>query len=174
MKTKTEDFFWARACPLLSLILGIFWAVSATGLSADSSESLKAPEWELKDVDGKAVKWSDFKGKVVILDFWATWCPPCRAEIPGFVELQEQYGEKGLVVVGVSLDEQGPGVVKPFMKKFEVNYPVVMGDAKIVQAFGGIPGLPTTFVMDRKGNVVAAHVGYVSKETFEEEITPLL
>jgi len=140
----------------------------------ETSTSKKVPAWELKDVDGKTVKSSDFDGKVVMLDFWATWCPPCKAEIPGFIELQKQYGEKGLVVIGVSLDEQGPDVVKPFMKQFGVNYPVVMGDAKIVQDFGGIEGLPTTFVIDRTGNIVASHIGYTSKEAFEKEITPLL
>ena len=95
-------------------------------------------------MEGKTVRSSDFAGKVVVLDFWTTWCPPCRAEIPGFVELQKQYGDKGLVIVGVSLDQQGPEVVTPFMKQFSMNYPVVMGDAKIVQAFGGIRGIPTT------------------------------
>jgi thiol-disulfide isomerase/thioredoxin len=142
--------------------------------AADAPAASKVPAWELKDVDGKTVKSSDFDGKVVILDFWATWCPPCRKEIPGFVELQKQYGDKGLVVVGVSLDEQGPGVVKPFMKQFQINYPVVMGDAKIVQDFGGIEGIPTTFIIDRSGNVIAGHTGFTSQETFEKEVAPLL
>ena len=106
---------------------------SATGALGSS----RAPVWELKDPEGKLVKSSDFDGKVVILDFWATWCPPCKAEIPGFIELQKKYGAKGLVVVGVSLDEQGPSVVKQFMTRFAMNYPVVMGNLKIMQDFGG-------------------------------------
>jgi thiol-disulfide isomerase/thioredoxin len=142
--------------------------------AADTPAASKAPAWELKDADGKPVKSSDFERKVVILDFWATWCPPCKAEIPGFVDLQKKYGDKGLVVIGVSLDEQGHEVVKPFVKQFEVNYPIVMGDAKIVQDFGGIAAIPTTFVIDRSGNILARHVGYVPKETFEMEIIPLL
>jgi thiol-disulfide isomerase/thioredoxin len=158
-----------QACSLIGLPSFI-----PSANAADTPAASKAPAWELKDADGKVVKSSDFDGKVVILDFWATWCPPCKAEIPGFVELQKQYGDKGLVVVGVSLDEQGPGVVKPFMKQFEMNYPVVMGDAKIVQDFGGIEAIPTTFVIDRSGNIATRHVGYVPKETFEKEITPLL
>jgi thiol-disulfide isomerase/thioredoxin len=133
-----------------------------------------APDWQLSDVEGKAVKFSDFKGKVVILDFWATWCPPCRAEIPGFVALQKKYADKGLTVIGVSLDEQGPSVVKPFMRKFGVNYPVVMGNQKIVLDYGGFTAIPTTFIIDRQGNIVAVHEGLTDQATFESEIGPLL
>jgi thiol-disulfide isomerase/thioredoxin len=161
------------ACSAITSAIGLPSLISSAN-AAETPAASKAPAWELKDVDGRPVKSSDFDGKVVILDFWATWCPPCKAEIPGFVELQKQYGEKGLVVIGVSLDEQGPGVVKPFMKQFGVNYPVVMGDAKIVQDFGGIKVIPTTFVIDRSGNIVARHIGYMPKETFAKEITPLL
>lgn len=121
-----------------------------------------APEWQLNDVDGNPMKLSDFKGKVVILDFWATWCPPCREEIPGFIALQEKYGDGGLTIIGVSLDKQGPLVVKSFMRRFGMNYPVVMGDEKIFADYGGIEALPTTFIIDRQGNIVTIH------ETFTE------
>ncbi len=133
-----------------------------------------APTWELKSVDGKTVKSSEFKDKVLILDFWATWCPPCVKEIPGFIELQKEYGDKGLVVIGVSLDQDGPGVVRKFMDKMNVNYPIVMGDDKIVEDFGGIEGIPTTFIIDKSGKIVNKHVGYVEKSVFEDEIKPLL
>jgi thiol-disulfide isomerase/thioredoxin len=146
----------------------LFRSSAADGLGAS-----RAPVWELKDLEGKLVKSSDFEGKVIILDFWATWCPPCKAEIPGFIELQKKYGAKGLVVVGISLDEEGPSVVKQFMIRFGMNYPVVMGNLKTMQDFGG-KGLPTTFVIDRSGTIVSKHVGFASKETFEKEITPLL
>lgn len=161
-------------CAAFTSVIGLPSFIPSAQAADVSASSKAAPAWELKDVNGKTVKASDFDGKVVILDFWATWCPPCKAEIPGFVELQKQYGDKGLVVIGISLDEQGSAVVKPFMKQFEMNYPVVMGDAKIVQDFGGMEGLPTTFIIDRTGNIVASHVGYAPKETFEKEITPLL
>lgn len=193
MKTRIEDFRKRHFGRLLLLgglgayvvVSEIAWqgpARAQTGLpplitsahAADAFAGPKAPAWELKDVDGKPVKSSDFEGKVVILDFWATWCPPCKAEIPGFVELQKKYGDKGLVVIGVSLDEQGPQIVKPFMKQFGVNYPVTMGDPKIVQDFGGIAAIPTTFVIDRNGKILARHVGYVPKETFEKQIIPFL
>jgi len=133
-----------------------------------------APAWTLKDVEGKTVQSSDFKGKVVILDFWATWCPPCKKEIPDFIELQKKYGEKGLVIVGVSLDEQGPSVVKPFITQLGISYPIVMGDEKIVQDFGGVEGIPTTFIIDREGKIVGRHVAFTPLETFEKEIAPLL
>jgi len=133
-----------------------------------------APDWHLNDVDGKPVKLSDFRGKVVILDFWATWCPPCRAEIPGFVALQKKYADKGLTVIGVSLDEQGASVVKPFMQRFSMNYPVVIGNDKVTAEYGGISAIPTTFIIDREGNVVRAHEGFADQATFESEISPLL
>ena len=121
----------------------------------DISNALKlAPDWKLKNLEGKTVELSEFRGKVVILDFWATWCIPCRVEIPRFVELQKQYADKGPVVIGVSLDEQGPEVVKKFVKQFGVNYPVVIGNEKIADAYG-IEGLPTTFVIDRHGRIVS-------------------
>ena len=161
------------------LFAGAFFALALTSLrpffrspAPDALNSSKAPAWELKDLDGKQVKSSDFDGKVVILDFWATWCPPCKAEIPGFIELQKKYGEKGLVVVGVSLDEGGPSVVKQFMNQFGINYPVVMGNIQTMEDFGG-KAIPTTFVIDRSGKIVAKHVGFASKETFENEISPL-
>jgi peroxiredoxin len=158
----------------------IFPLVAASSLLAGATLSQAAdakkaaPEWQLTDVDGRPVKLSDFKGKVVILDFWATWCPPCRAEIPGFVALQSKYADKGFTMIGVSLDQQGASVVKPFMNKFGMNYPVVIGNEKIVADYGGIEAIPTTFVIDRQGNVVAAYQGFTKQATFESVIGPLL
>ena len=155
--------------------------ISKTGPStpANSTEPAQlpvsaAPSWELNDVDGKLVKSTDFAGKVVLLDFWATWCGPCRMEIPGFVELQSQYSRDGLVVIGVSVDEDALGVVKPFVAKMGVNYPVLMSDERIVDSFGGIEGIPTTFIIDRSGRIAGKHVGYAPKDVFERDIQPLL
>jgi thiol-disulfide isomerase/thioredoxin len=133
-----------------------------------------APDWQLPDMAGKPLKLADFKGKVVVLDFWATWCPPCRAEIPGLVAIQKKYADQGLSIIGVSVDEQGPRVVKPFIARFAINYPVVMGNEKVLADYGGISAIPTTFVIDRQGNVVAVHEGYTDQATFESEIRPLL
>ncbi|HEY5814103.1 MAG TPA: TlpA disulfide reductase family protein [Terrimicrobiaceae bacterium] len=132
-----------------------------------------APPWELKNLDGEVVRSSAFQGKVVILDFWATWCPPCKAEIPGFVQLQKDYGQRGLVIVGVSLDEKGPAIVKEFAAKFGINYTLLMGNLELFREYGG-SAIPTTIVINRQGNIVAKHVGFASKEVFEKEILPLL
>jgi thiol-disulfide isomerase/thioredoxin len=133
-----------------------------------------APSWQLSDVDGKPVKLSDFKGKVVILDFWATWCPPCRMEIPGFVAIQKKYADKGFTVIGVSVDEEGPSAVKPVVIELEVNYPIVVADAKIVSDYGGIEVIPTTFIIDRQGDISSVHEGFTDRATFEGQIQSLL
>ena len=153
-------------------VAGIFYF--AGPLYQAKAATTAAPDWQLNDPDGQTVKLSDFKGKVVILDFWATWCPPCRAEIPGFIALQKQYAAQGLTVVGVSLDTDGPSVVKSFMKRIGMNYPVVLGNEKTAADYGGITAIPTTFVLDRNGNIVSSHQGFASQVVFESEIRPLL
>ena len=112
-----------------------------------------APALKLTDVDGKEVSSEQLKGKVVVVDFWATWCGPCRVEIPGYAEMTRKYGKDGLVIVGVSLDEGGPAVVKPFATKMGINYQLVMADEAVQAAFGGISSLPTTFLIDRAGQM---------------------
>ena len=146
-------------------------------MASDANKTEKttvAPSWELQDLDGKTIHSSDFKGKVVVLDFWATWCPPCRAEIPGFIELQKEYQARGLAVVGISVDQTSSDTVKSFAKKLGINYPVVLTDTKIVDAYGGIDGLPTTFIIDRKGRIVKQHLGFTEKSEIESEIKSLL
>ena len=133
-----------------------------------------APEWTLTDLDGNPVSSSQFKGKVVVVDFWATWCPPCREEIPGYIALQEKYGKDDLVIVGVSLDRGGPAVVADFAKKFGINYPLVMGDNSIVDAFGGISAIPTTFLIDRDGNIRDRKIGGMKTADYEKRILAVL
>jgi thiol-disulfide isomerase/thioredoxin len=114
------------------------------------------------------------EGKVVVVNFWATWCPPCKSEIPGFLEVYKQYKAKGLEIVGISLDETGWKVVKPFVEAYKITYPVVVGDANLARAYGGIEGIPASFVIDRKGNIVTQHVGYLDKASLENLVKGLL
>lgn len=133
-----------------------------------------APAWQLKDVDGKVVSSDQFKGKVVVIDFWATWCPPCRHEIPGYIALIKKYGQEGLVIIGVSLDQEGPAVVKAFGQKFGVNYPLVMADDAVQAAFGGMEAIPTTFLIDRTGQVRDRKVGAEPAAEYEKKIVAVL
>lgn len=132
-------------------------------------------DFTVKDLDGRTVRLADFKGKVILLDFWATWCPPCKAEIPGFVELQEEYGDEGLQVVGVSVDDP-PEKLKPFADEFRMNYPVIvgLGQEDLQDAYGPMWGIPTTFLISRDGRICRKHSGLVGKERYEQAIKALL
>ncbi|MGH8095400.1 MAG: TlpA family protein disulfide reductase [Chthoniobacterales bacterium] len=160
---------------LILTLVAILLGFCRETFAADPKPSpIPAPGWQLQDLEGKSINLSDFKGKVVVLNFWATWCPPCREEIPDLVSLQKQYAPQGLVVLGISLDTGGPARVAALAKKLEINYPILMGNAKISAAYGGIRGLPTTFIIDRKGNVVDGLEGETDRATLEAKIKPLL
>ena len=139
-----------------------------------SSGGSPAPGFTLKDLSGRSFSLSDTRGKVVILDFWATWCPPCRMEIPHFQALYEEYKDEGLVVVGIALDRGGAAAVKPFIESNGVSYPILIGDQNVQASYGGIRGIPTTFIIDRHGRIMEKLVGYRSKEVFESKIKDLL
>ena len=132
-----------------------------------------APKFSLTDISGQTLTLDDYKGKVVLLDFWATWCGPCRIEIPEFVELQKRYRDQGLAVIGISMDD-GPEPVKDFYKQLNMNYPVAVGDEKLAELYGGILGLPTTLLIGRDGRIYAKHVGATDLSVFESEIKDLL
>ena len=159
---------------LTALALGFAAQRSLPAQEAPANNHPVAPAWKLADLDGKPVSLADFKGKVVILDFWATWCAPCRDEIPGFVELQKKFADKGLVVVGVSMDQEGAAFVQRFVKENGVTYPVVLGDPEVSAAYDGIDALRTTFIIDREGKVVKGHRGFTEQAKFEADIAPLL
>jgi cytochrome c biogenesis protein CcmG/thiol:disulfide interchange protein DsbE len=133
-----------------------------------------APDFELKDASGKIVKLSDFKGKVVLLDFWATWCGPCAIEIPWFIDFQRRYKDRGFEVLGVSMDDDGWKAISPFVAEKKINYRVVQGDDKTGDLYGGVEALPTTFVIDRDGRIASVHVGLTGRKDFEDAIEKLL
>jgi thiol-disulfide isomerase/thioredoxin len=133
-----------------------------------------APNFALKTADGRTVELKQLAGNVVVVNFWATWCGPCRAEIPGMLEIYSKYRGKGLEIVGVSLDRQGFSVVTPFVKRMKIDYPVVVGDGDLVAAYGNFNAIPTTFVVDRKGNIVGEHTGALTKQQFEQLVKQYL
>ncbi len=133
-----------------------------------------APNFTLKDAMGRPVKLSDYKGKVVLLNFWATWCGPCKIEIPWFVEFEKSYKDRGFAVLGVSMDEEGWDVVKPYVEKTKINYRMVIGDDMTAELYGGVDSLPTSFMLDREGRIAATHVGLVSKSAYQNDINTLL
>ncbi len=123
---------------------------------------------------GRAVTLAEYKGKVVLLNFWATWCGPCKIEIPWFVEFEQKYKDKGFAVLGVSMDEEGFAVVRPFVDKNQINYRMVIGNDSVAQQYGGVDALPSSFIIDKEGRIAATHVGLVSKGEYARDIDALL
>jgi thiol-disulfide isomerase/thioredoxin len=154
------------------------------GTAADAAESgeratlrffrnpAAVPAFTVRDLDGRAWSSASLRGKVVIVNFWATWCPPCRAEIPDLVALQEKYRDR-LVVIGVSEDETPPEIVKQFAAQYKVNYPIVMKTPELGKMFPGISALPTSFILDRESRIVQKHVGMLTAQTTEYETRAL-
>jgi len=164
-----------------ALLLGCLTVGCSKGPSSVSAASVKptkdrkpAPEFTLKDADGKVVRLADYKGKVVLLDFWATWCGPCKIEIPWFIELQRNHRDRGFEVLGIAMDDEGWEVVKPFVARMQMNYRIVIGNDTTAQLYGGVEALPTTFLIDREGRIAATHVGLTSKKDFVNGVEELL
>ena len=133
-----------------------------------------APDFSLPTADGKTLKLSDYRGKAVIIDFWATWCPPCRKGIPDLISLKKKYGSKGLEVIGVSVDQDTKSDVVPFIKNQGINYPVVYADNTVGMKYGGIEAIPTTFIINKQGKIVASYQGLYSQQTYENQIKKIL
>jgi len=156
----------------LAVLLGIyFWQRSRSRPSI--AQGALAPDFSLPQLSGEPLRLSTYRGKVVLLDFWATWCDPCREEVPRFVDLQNKYGPQGLQIIGVSMDDSS-GPVRDFCQRFKMNYPVVLGNAKIGELYGGVLGLPIAFLIGPDGRVYTKHVGATDISVFEGEIVRLL
>lgn len=134
-----------------------------------SNEPAQAADFNLTDFDGRPLTLSQYRGKVVLLDFWASWCTPCQAEIPQFVEWQKKYGDQGLQVIGISMDDSEKAA-RRFVNRLKPNYPIAMGNAKLGESYGGVLGLPANFVIGRNGRIIARHVGVTDLKSLEQEI----
>jgi len=153
------------------VVVGLYVVNRHRGMSmrVTSAEHPFAPDFSLSELSGQKLNLSNYRGRVVLLDFWATWCEPCREEIPRFEELQNKYRDQGFQIIGISMDD-GPEPVRDFYQQFKMNYPVVMGDAKIGELYGGILGLPIAFVIGRDGRIYSKHMGATDVSLFEREI----
>jgi len=168
-------FAISAALSAILLMTGCANAPESVRAAVKAETSRKAaPDFSLKDADGKVVKLSDYKGKVVLLNFWATWCGPCKIEIPWFIEFEQNYRDKGFAVLGVAMDEEGWSAVKPYVIAHKVNYRMVIGDDMTAQMYGGVDSLPTSFLIDREGRTAAVHIGLVSKKVYQDDIAQLL
>ncbi len=133
-----------------------------------------SPAWQLTALDGKTVGAEQLKGKVVVVDFWATWCGPCVHEIPGYIALQKKYGDRGLVIVGLSVDQNGKTVVSKFISDRGINYTIALATEEVIAAFGGVEAIPTTFLIDREGYIRHKKTGAMESEEYEKLILTLL
>jgi len=169
----------ASKAGFVSVILGLALAASAAFVPARPlsivTPRTSAPPLSLKDASGKSIRLSNYKGRVVLLDFWATWCTGCKLEIPWFMEFEKKYKNKGLSALGVAVDEEGWRTVKAYLVDHPITYPVVLGDFDVLEKTFGLPAsLPVTLLIDRRGQIASTHAGVVDKEKFEADILQLV
>jgi len=165
---------WAGLLALSTLAGGCSSSPKRTPATVENLGRKPAANFSLPDANGIRVTLADYKGKVVLLNFWATWCGPCKIEIPWFVEFNRTYRDRGFAVVGVSMDDDGWKSVKPYLAEKKIDYTVVVGNDQLSKSYGDVDSLPTTFVIDRDGKIAFEHMGLVGKDTYEKEIRSLV
>ena len=153
---------------LLPLVIVLFICAKTEKTSIFGNNSSKAPDFAVKDLKGREISLSNYSGKVVFLNFWATWCGPCKAEIPDFIEAYKQYKDKGMEIIGISVDRRNLNSVLKFVEKYKINYPVVMSTDKIQKDYEPGPYIPTTIIIDQEGKIRYKHIGYMSKEALND------
>jgi len=154
------------------LFVSVMWLLLAVEIAPAAKQM---PSFSLPDaVTGASVDSSSFAGKTLLVTFFATWCPPCMQEVPDLIDLQEQYGEKGFSVVALSVDQGGAKVVKRLVERRFINYPVLMADGATAKDFGGVVGIPTSFLVNSKGTVVKKYPGYVPHAILENDIKKIM
>ena len=154
---------------------GLLVSLLVVLMAGNVGATQKMPDFSEKNITSDGlVDSKDFAGKVLLVNFWATWCPPCRKEIPALIRIHDEYKDRGFSVIGISMDEGGRKVVSKFTQKLEVNYPVFIGKAKTGRGFGGVMGIPVSFLVDREGNLVKRLDGYISEKVLNRELKKLL
>jgi peroxiredoxin len=161
-----------NAQSLKRIVTAILLTLLSCASVAKTDEAV-APDFSRTDFAGKLIRLADYRGKVVLLNFWASWCGPCREEMPRFSKWQQDFGATGLQVIGVSMDDD-IAPAKEFLAKHPVSYPIVMGDAKLGETFGGILGLPTSYLIDRRGRIIARYRGEADLAKMEAQIKTVL
>lgn len=168
----TRGVKWFNVLLLLLLLVSVYCGDKAPESNTPSGNRSFA--FNLVTLEGKNVTLAGYEGKVLLLNIWDTWCPPCRAEIPYFIEFYNEYQSKGFEILGVALGQEGLDKVHGFIQQYGINYPNALATQEVINGFGPINGIPTTFLIDRKGNVSQKYVGMRDKETFRKDIRALL
>ena len=169
-KLSEQQKKWIKSGLFFEVVIGLF---IINNLNGEPENGPYPPEY--LSMSNQTLSLSDYSGKIVIIDFWATWCPPCRKGIPEFVELKSEFKDKGVEIIGITLDDKNiQDEVEKFITDYKINYPVVWGNESVTYKYGGVRSIPTTFVIDTEGNVVSQYVGYMPKSTYVNDINKIL